>query len=109
MEQNEEMKDRVGMYVSLARHITPMVEDVYGVAILQEIGKDVRCDRCIANRNGENGNSNGDQPATPKQIDYLKALGVDFAEGVTKKQASQLIDEATSEHEVIDKAVDEMR
>lgn len=52
MEMNEDMKDKVGMYVALARFINPMVEDVYGVAILQEIGKDTRCDRCMANRSG---------------------------------------------------------
>ena len=41
-----------------------------------------------------NGNGNGDEPATEKQIGFLKDLGVKVPAGVSKRRASELIDEA---------------
>ena len=61
--------------------------------IVQQIGKDLRTAQ-IQGASGNSGNSNGDVPATPKQLAYLKRLGVPFEEGLSKKQASELIDEA---------------
>ena len=83
-----------------------MVEDVYGVAILQEIGKDVRSERLMANRNADNRVNNDNEPATAKQIGYLRSLRVDFADEITKKEASQLIEEAKSDQEIVGKATE---
>lgn len=92
MELSENMRDRIGKYVEIVRNLAPKVDEAYGVAILQEIGKDLRCDRVVEKRHAENGSES--QPATQKQIDYLKRLGIEITEKVTKKKASQLIDEA---------------
>ena len=83
-----------------------MVEDVYGVAILQEIGKDVRSERLMANRNADNRVNNDNEPATAKQIGYLRSLRVDFADEIKKKEASQLIEEAKSDQEIVGKATE---
>ena len=95
MEMTKQMKDRMGLYAEIARHLAPQVEEAYGVAIVGEIGKDLRCEHRFENRFAENGVENDNQPATQKQIDYLKTLGVEIIDKVSKKQASQMIDEAT--------------
>ena len=59
------------------------------VALLQEIAKDRR----VKQMNGE---SVFVVPATEKQLKYLKKLGIDVAEGITKDEASQLIDKAVT-------------
>ena len=38
-----------------------------------------------------------DEPATEKQKRYLRDLGIAFSEGITKKEASRLIDEKLRE------------
>ncbi|MCH8823238.1 MAG: hypothetical protein IH984_06980 [Planctomycetes bacterium] len=63
--------------------------------IVPQIGKDLRTAQ-IQNANGNSCKSNGDVAATPKQLAYLKRLGVSFEEGLSKKQASELIDEAVT-------------
>ena len=63
--------------------------------IVQQIGKDLRTSQ-IQNTSGNSGNGNGEQTATPKQLAYLKRLGVPFEEGISKQQASELIDEAVT-------------
>ena len=62
--------------------------------IVQQIGKDLRTAQ-IQGTSGNSGNGNGTQ-ATPKQLAYLERLGVDVPAGVTKKQASELIDGAVT-------------
>ncbi|MCH8823242.1 MAG: hypothetical protein IH984_07000 [Planctomycetes bacterium] len=63
--------------------------------IVQQIGKDLRTAQ-IQGASGKSSNSNGDVLATPKQLAYLKQLGVTVEEGISKKQASELIDEAVA-------------
>lgn len=66
------------------------------VVLVQEIGKDGRVERM---RFGPSVNAytrldaNGDQPATGKQIGFLKRLGVEISQGLTKEHASALIDQ----------------
>jgi hypothetical protein len=95
MEMTEQLKARMGLYAGIVRHLAPKVEQAYGVAILGEIGKDLRRERLIENRLAENGVDNDIEPATQKQIEYLKTLGIAITDKVSKKQASQMIDEAT--------------
>ncbi len=63
--------------------------------IVQQIGKDLRTAQ-IQGTGGNSGNSNGTQ-ATPKQLAYLRRLGVPFEEGITKQRASEMIDEAVGQ------------
>ncbi|OHB49702.1 MAG: hypothetical protein A2Y10_05970 [Planctomycetes bacterium GWF2_41_51] len=57
------------------------------IVILQEMRKDARA---AAIQKGYK----TDMPATPKQLSYLKGLGIEISEGLTKKQASKLIEDA---------------
>ena len=72
-------------------------------AILTESGKDRRTAMMnqsrqngngISNANGSNGNGNGNQPATEKQKEALKKWRVSFSDGISKDEASKLLDEA---------------
>jgi hypothetical protein len=79
-------KKSIDQYVELYDAIqekTPSNE--VAIAILQEIGKDKRS-KVIAE-------VRGDEPATEKQKNYLKDLGVEFDDSITKKDASDMIEQ----------------
>lgn len=95
LELGQDMKDNIDKYVEIVKYVLPLVEDAYGVAILQEIGKDSRCGLLIDSRTAEKNVNNDNQPATQKQIDYLKTLGVKTTQDMSKKKASEMIDEVT--------------
>jgi len=61
--------------------------------LLTEISKDIRMERIRQ----EHESNNGD-PATDKQRKFMKKLGIDFPETVTKQEASSLIDEELSKN-----------
>ena len=82
------------------KYITEFV-DIYGklnnisekktevaLAIFQEINKDRR----VSEMN-EAKLKSGEQGATPKQIAYLKRMGVEVPERLSKSEASRMIDE----------------
>ena len=56
------------------------------IAILQEIGKDKRSQMFAETRDGE--------LATEKQKNYLRDLGVEFGDSISKKQASDMIEQS---------------
>jgi len=62
--------------------------------ILSETAKDQRMQVIRDEREAQNG-----QPATTRQLEYLKTLGVKVKPGLTKKEASGLIDEALEKEE----------
>jgi hypothetical protein len=79
-------KKSIGQYVELYDAIqekTP--SEGVAIAILQEIGKDKRS-KIIAE-------VRGDEPATEKQKSYLKDLGIEFKDSITKKDASDMIEQ----------------
>ena len=57
--------------------------------VLAEVAKDRRMEEIKEEREARNG-----EPVTTKQVEYLKNLGVPVTPGLTKKQASILIDNA---------------
>lgn len=59
------------------------------VAVFHEIAKDIRVSEMKQERDQRNGDL-----ATKKQLAYLKKLGIKMIPGMTKKQASELIDNA---------------
>ena len=63
-------------------------DDHTAVAIVQELGKDLRCNGAKQHESSNN------QPASLKQIEYLKKLNVPIHAELTKREASALIDEA---------------
>ncbi len=104
-----QIEQRLHFYISMFQRLKGIVGDgQLAIAILQEVGKDGRTERMQthesdgkpAMKNG-NGNGNGsgaameDMPATEKQLGFLKTLGVSAKPGLTKKEASTLIDEKT--------------
>jgi len=58
-------------------------------AVFHEIAKDIRVSEMKQEREQRNGDL-----ATEKQLAYLKKLGIKMIPGMTKKQASELIDNA---------------
>jgi len=107
MEQ-QMMEDRAGYYLETLNRVREQVQDDETArAILQEIGKDSRVEKMRAgngngfrvggngvSRQNSFGNGQGDQPATEKQLSFLKDLGMNPPAGLTKGSASALIDEA---------------
>ena len=85
---------RVDDYVEVYERANRIVKSAeVTAAIIEQVGKDTRCEWLMANGRS-NGNGNGDEPATEKQIGFLKNLGVKVPAGVSKREASRLIDEA---------------
>ena len=92
--ESEIIKAKIEEYLKLLADIKAKTGDERtALSILQEVNKDLRMAQIRVDR--ENGNGNGDdRPATDRQKDYLRKLGVKIPANVTKKQASSLIDEA---------------
>ena len=96
MEEKDKMKadtqNKIDYYVELYDTISNKTgNDAITVVIFQEVIKDMRM-KYIAKTNG-NGNGNADALATEKQKEYLRKMGRAFDEGLTKKDASAMIDE----------------
>jgi len=92
-----EINKRIEEYLTLFEGIKARTGDERSaVVILQEVNKDLRMAQ-IREERASNGNGNSqkeDAPATQKQRDYLRRLGVNAPAELTKKEASGLIDEA---------------
>ena len=84
-----ETKKSINQYVELYDAIQEKApSEEATIAILQEIGKDKRS-KIFAE-------VSEDEPATEKQKNYLKDLGVEFEDSITKKEASDKIEECKS-------------
>ena len=90
---NEEIESKLKEYVDLLNQIKEHVsnEDT-AASIVSEIAKDRRVKQMQKNDNG-NGSA-----ATERQKEYMDKLGIDYPYNVTKREASQLIDEKLAEH-----------
>ena len=87
---DEKMKGKVDKYFDLLAEIKTKVQDeLAAVRILSEIARDLRMEQ-ISKERGRNGGSDG--LATSAQLRYLKRLGVQVTPGLSKQQASALID-----------------
>ncbi len=91
--ENEIIQSKLDSFIEIYDEVKARTRDEQAaIAILQEVNKDARTEKIQTGRG--NGNENGSSPATEKQIGYLKKLGVEVAPGLTKREASALIDEA---------------
>ncbi len=93
---------RVEGYLRVYERVNSVVKHAeVAAAIIEQVGKDARCESLMNGRSNGNGhaNGNGDMPATEKQLGYLAKLGVQVPAGVSKREASRLIDEAQSNAE----------
>ena len=85
-----DIQTNIDEYVSLLERIREKFgDDTDAMVILQEIKKDIRMKHIQQERS-----FNGDFPATEKQLGYLKQLGAEIPEGLAKREASRLIDQA---------------
>lgn len=76
-------------YADLYEKINARVKDrTVAIAILQEIGKDARTPHTIRPVD-----MSKDEPATDKQKALMKKMKIQFPDAVTKKEASDMIDE----------------
>lgn len=84
-----EINTIIDNYVNLLKKIREKVGNgPDSLAILAEIRKDLRAQQPQQKRV-----INGDMPATENQIRYMKYLGLEIPENLTRQQASKLIDE----------------
>ena len=84
-----DVQTKINEYALLIEQIRNRLgDDADTLAVLQEIGKDIR-----ANNIQQTKSYNSDYPATENQIAYLKRLGSKIPEGLTKRQASKMIDD----------------
>ena len=84
-----DMQSKLGEYLKLLEQIKQKTQDERtAVALLQEVSKDRRSAEIREERGVEQ-----NQPATDKQKNFMKKLGIKFPDTVTKQEASTLIDE----------------
>ena len=80
-------------YTSLFHSLKQRVGDaVAATAIMQEVARDRRAQQIRDERQAKRAEENG-EPATQKQLEFLKDLKMDIPQGLTKQAASALIDE----------------
>lgn len=70
--------------------------DEVALGVLAEVCKGLRMQAIQAERSGHNGSA-----ATEKQLEFLKDLGVKPKLGLTKEEATRLIDEALDKRDVV--------
>ena len=94
MEPN--MQAKLDKYLELFEEVKQKTDDeILARTLMQEIAKDRRMEQIREEREMKNG-----EPATTKQLQFMKKLGIEIPPGVTKKQASTLIDEEVGTHEI---------
>jgi hypothetical protein len=97
----EEMQTQLAAYVDLYDTVKQRVkDDAVATAILQELARDargnaIRAER--AERQAGRDTGHGDA-ATRKQLDWLRDLGVQIPQNLTKAQASSLLDEVLAQN-----------
>ena len=86
-----EIQERVRTYVELLDNIKEQTgNNPEAMGILHEIMRDIRAEKFQRRKKSYD----DDSPATEKQISYLKTLGVEVTENLTKQKASELIEQA---------------
>ena len=87
MEPNTQAK--LDKYLELFEEIKGKVNDeIVARTIMTEISKDRRMEQIREERGMKNG-----EPATTRQLQFMKKLGLEIPPGITKQQASTLLDE----------------
>jgi hypothetical protein len=82
-------KKRLDSYLELLDEISEKTDDaVTAVAILHEISKDRRAEQIRGERAAQNGDA-----ATTRQKRFMRKLGIDYPEEISRKGASMLIQE----------------
>ena len=89
-----DMQSKLDEYLRLLEQIKQKTTDERtAVALLQEVSKDRRSAEIREERETKGSDNSNGQPATEKQKQYMKKLGIRFPGTVTKQEASMLLDE----------------
>ncbi len=98
MDGKNEINGRVAEYVDLFQQIKEQVgDDQVAMGLVTEVSKDRRVQQLREERRGDKPMAvlySEEQPATPKQLEFLKDLGLRVPRNVTKRRASEMLDEA---------------
>ena len=103
----EEIARKIDTYVAVLQQTLSKLDDNDGaIAVLKEIGKDLRTEQLqnawksgmAAKHSGGYKIAGKYQKASDKQIAYLKDLGVDVTENLSRKKASELIENNTEKN-----------
>lgn len=87
------MKNKIDEYIKLFDEIAVKTDsEQVALGLLAEICKDQRMNQIKHERKNSNG-------ATDKQKHFMKRLGIDFPENISKKEASMLLEEELSKTE----------
>ncbi|HCJ67694.1 MAG TPA: hypothetical protein DHV62_10380 [Elusimicrobia bacterium] len=87
--EDEKVQRYVEEFNAIFEKLTGKGKTQAAIGILQEMGKDRRFQEIVNRKNGNN-----NEQATEKQKNFLRGLGVEFPENISKKEASALINEA---------------
>ena len=86
---NPNIQGKLEKYLELFQEIRGKVDDERtALTLLQEVSKDRRMEQIREEREMKNG-----EPATTRQLQFMKKLGIEIPPGITKKQASLMLDE----------------
>ena len=94
-----DMQSKLDEYLRLLEQIKQKTTDERtAVSLLQEVSKDrrsaeIREERETRKSEGKKGEGKNNEPATEKQKQFMKKLGIEYPADVTKQYASMLIDE----------------
>ena len=89
-----DMQSKLEEYLKLLEQIKQRTTDERtAVSLLQEVSKDRRSAEIRDERETKNSDAQDSQPATEKQKQFMKKLGIKFPATVTKQEASLMIDE----------------
>ena len=89
-----DMQSKLEEYLKLLEQIKQRTTDERtAVSLLQEVSKDRRSAEIRDERETKNSDATESQPATEKQKQFMKKLGIKFPATVTKQEASLMIDE----------------
>jgi hypothetical protein len=86
---NQNIQAKLDKYLDLFEELKQKTNDERtALTLLQEVSKDRRMEEIREEREVKNS-----EPATTKQLNFMKKLGIDVLPGITKREASMLIDE----------------
>lgn len=103
--ETDMIDDNLTRYMALYQRVLNRVGDErVAIAFVHELAKDARMERIQAERLGGSKNSSSGEewdsvPATARQLALLRVLNIRVVDGLTKLQASNLIDDAWSHRE----------
>lgn len=85
-----DIQNKIEEYASLLTQIKTKISDsAEALIVLDQIGRDKRTELIQGLQS-----PNSDTPATEKQKKYMDSLGIEYSDDVTKKDASDMIEQS---------------